>query len=105
MAKAKKSKSNNTKAKSTGSDVPKKDAAKKEDAPPIVKRVETAFDVGNYAAVRALGNAAVGEHLEGKALARVDEALEKTKTEPLVWAIGIAALVLALIVALATLGG
>lgn len=80
-------------------------AVKREDVPPVVQRVETAYDLGNHSAVRALAISAAGEQLDDKALARVNEAFEKTRTDPLVWAIGIGALVLALIVAMATLGG
>lgn len=101
MAKGSKKKGG-AKPKAASSDVKK--PAKGDDVPPFVARVETAYDLGNHAAVRSL--AAVGaEQLEGQALARVDDAFEKTKTDPLVWAIGVGALALALLVAMATLGG
>lgn len=82
-----------------------KKPAKAEDTPPYVKRVELAYDLGNHSAVRALAASASGAELDEKALARVNDAFEKTETDPLVWAIGAGALALALIVALATLGG
>lgn len=80
-------------------------AEKAADVHPYVQRVELAYDVGNHAAVRALANAAPSEGLDERSLARVMETFEKTKTEPLVLAIAFGALVVAIVVALATLGG
>lgn len=82
-----------------------KKAAKPAEAPPYVRRVELAYDLGNHAAVRALAATPPTDQLDERALARVEEAFEKTKTDPLVLAIGAGALALALTVALATLGG
>lgn len=84
-----------------------KNAGKAEKAPelhPYAKRVELAYELGNHAAVRTLAEAAPSEGLDERALARVTELFEKTKTDPLVLAIAAGALALALIVALATLG-
>lgn len=103
MAKGSNKKKSGAKVKAASAEAKK--APKGDDVPPFVKRVETAYDLGNHAAVRALAGGAGEQQLEGKALTRVEDAFEKTQTDPLVWAIGAGALALALLVAMATLGG
>lgn len=100
MAKGKKSKSAPKTSAAAVSQAPKQ-----QDVPEIVKRTEIAYDLGNHAAVRSLAGAAAADHLDGKAQQRVDQLLEMTRTDPVAWAIGVGAFVLAVIVAIATLGG
>jgi len=87
---------------------PGKNKAKKAEKKPVltapeVIAAEAAYKSGDYAGLRRL--ALADGDLPADVRARIDTLYEMTRTDPKQWMVAIAAFVIAIIVAIVTLGG
>ncbi len=98
MAKANKKKTKPDGAKTDG-------ATAKAQQPVLLTLMEKELERGNYAGVQKLGREAAASELSPSDKERAQDMVVTVKTDPTTWALGVGALLIALLVAASTLGG